>query len=454
MEFFTFVYDYVFIIQLATVCIALLAVFYPFRKTVKSFAYAGVHFLALFCAGTLINWGLFVLSGSLHFLAGINFQLSWLILICAYLCLSRIYLASRLIMGATLYVSVIAVCDLGRQVMNLMPPGGGWINIVFYVLIIAYSVLLRHYTLKYYSDIPIISVILIMINAVCSVLLIFAKTVISVNSGQGTTQDIFYTLTLAVIYVFSVSGYMMIYFHCKVRKSMTELQVSNRLLESDKQMLIISEQAISELRSMRHDIKNQYKVMEIMLSEGKYEELGKYFASMNESFLAEACNGFVDCGNTLINSIINMELLKANKYGVQLDTKINVPDQLPFEQSDLCRILVNLIDNALEAVLRMDNKDYFVSCRIGCRADYLYICVLNKIKEDCDRDVLLEMNTEKEDAVNHGYGHRIVKRIAEKYNGLVNYTIEENEFMAEVMLEFCDVKTDKTAQESIIWERQ
>lgn len=48
---------------------------------------------------------------------------------------------------------------------------------------------------------------------------------------------------------------------------------------------------------------------------------------------------------------------------------------------------------------------------------------------------MLKMNTAKDDAVNHGYGHKIVKRIVEKYNGYVHYTIVENEFVAEVMLE-------------------
>ena len=87
-------------------------------------------------------------------------------------------------------------------------------------------------------------------------------------------------------------------------------------------------------------------------------------------------------------------------------------------------------------MLRAESKDYLIVVKIARRADYLYICVQNGIREDANRDELLEMNTEKEDAVNHGYGHRIVKRVAEKYNGLVTYTVDENEFIAEVMLEF------------------
>ena len=61
----------------------------------------------------------------------------------------------------------------------------------------------------------------------------------------------------------------------------------------------------------------------------------------------------------------------------------------------------------------------------------------NKIRADADRQTLLKMNTVKEDAANHGYGHKIVKRMVDKYNGHVNYSIDGDEFVAEVMLEFC-----------------
>jgi ATP-binding region ATPase domain protein len=437
MEFFTFVYDYVFIAQLVSVCFSLIIVFYPFKKTVKSYLIAAAHLCVLFVVSTLLNWGFFALSKVWTFLAGINFQLSWLAVITAYLCVNHINFTSKVIMGATLYASVIAVADLGRQVMNVMPEGSEWINLVFYVLIVAYSFILRHYTLKNYNDIPLISAILILVDSVCAAVLIFAKTIMNVIYGPHST-DVYYIFTLFAIYIFTVSGYMMIYFHCKVRKRMTELQVNNKLLEADKQMLIISEQAISEMRAMRHDIKNQYKVMELMLDEGKYDELKKYFTSMNDSFYTKTGNSFIDCGNTLINSVINMEILKANKFGIQLSTKINVPTVLPFERSDICRILVNLLDNAIEAVLRAENKDYLISCRIGCRAEHLYICVQNRIRDDCDKETLLLMNTEKDDAANHGFGHRIVKRIVEKYNGAVNYFIDDNQFVAEVMLEFSD----------------
>ena len=121
-------------------------------------------------------------------------------------------------MGAVLYTSVIAVTDLGRLVMNVLPVGTDWsfVNILFYLLIIGFSLLIRRYTLTRYSDIPVFSVAMIMLGAICSSSLIIGKTILNVKIG-GISQDTFFIFTLAVIYILIVSSYMIIYFHSVFR---------------------------------------------------------------------------------------------------------------------------------------------------------------------------------------------------------------------------------------------
>lgn len=444
MKFFDFVYDYIFILQIVAVSISILIVFYPFEKTMKSWLIAALHLLGLFAACTLLNWGFLELSEKWRFLAGINFQLAWLVVIVLYLFVTKINILSRITMGAVLFTSVLAATELGRQVMFILPKGTDWsfINNIFHLLICAFGLVVRWYTLRNYSSIPVLSVVIVAVGAVLSSGLVICKDVMNVRMpvSQG---DLFYIFTLVVLYVLNMSTYLIIYFHCREWTEVSELQIKNRLLEADKQMLMLSDQAIAELRQIRHDIGNQLKVIELMVVGKQYDELAQYFSSVKQSVLQESGSPFIDCGNMLINSVINMEILKANNYGVQLVTKISVPTQLPFEKSDLCRILVNLLDNAIEGICRAESKDYLIDCKILKRADYLYICVQNHICDDCDRVKLLEMNTEKTDTKNHGYGHRIVKRIVEKYNGAVKYKIEENEFIAEIMLDMTSVTENK-----------
>lgn len=438
-DFFKIIYDGVFAIQLLAVSFSIVWVFYPWQKEKKNIIIGVAHILGTFAVGTVLNWLLFALSTVLRGVAGIHFHIAWFLTILLYLGLfDRTYVTSRLIMGATIFITVIATADLGMEISLCIRDANPDIYTHFTsyladLMMVAFSILVSKFTLKHYSDIPKISVILIMVNTVACTSLIAVKTLLKLqNSLAG---DIYYCLVLVGIYIISVTGYLMIYYHCKVRKEKTALEVQNRLLEADKQMLMVSEQAIEEMRALRHDMKNQHKVMGIMLKEGRYDELKEYFRSMEGKFDISYLSEFIDCGNSLVNSIINMEILKATSYGVKLISKISVPSELPFESSDLCRVIVNLIDNAIEGVMRTDSRDYLIDVKIGKRTDYLYICVQNEIRDDIDRENLLKMNTVKDDAVNHGFGHKIVKKIVEKYNGCVNYTISENEFIAEAMLD-------------------
>ena len=109
MDFFKIVYDFDFILQLLTVCVSLVIIFYPIKKTWKSVIMVFLQIVILFIVGTLLNWGLFELSHIVPFFAGINFPISWVILILFYLVFIKIPFVNRLLMGGTLFVTVITL---------------------------------------------------------------------------------------------------------------------------------------------------------------------------------------------------------------------------------------------------------------------------------------------------------------------------------------------------------
>lgn len=439
-DFFKVIYDEVFIIQLLAVSFSIVWVFYPWAKNKRSILIGIAQILCIFAVGTALNWLLFALSTVWRAVVGINFHIAWLFTVVLYLVIfeRKTYVTSRLVMGATLYITIISMADLGHETILYFSMRNSnryydWVGFLFSLLIVVFGFVIRRYSLKEFSDIPKLSVILIMINTVACTVLIIAKVLVKTINGVFT--DSYFCTVLSVIYIISVTSYMMIYFHCQMHRENTILNVQNKLLEADKQTLQVSEQAIEEMRSLRHDMKNQQKVMGIMLEEGRYDNLKEYFRSMSGKLDQSMLSEFIDSGNKLINSVVNMEILKATSYGVKLITKVNVPGTLSFEPSDICRVLVNIIDNAIEGVLRTEKRDYLVDLKIAVRGDYLYACVQNEVRDDIDRGALLQMNTSKDDSVYHGYGHKIVKKIVEKYNGYVNYSIAENEFIAEVMLD-------------------
>ncbi len=437
--FFKIVYGYVFVLQLLAVSFSVVWVFYPLQKDFKSIAIAILHMAAVFAVGTVLNLGLFIISNYWRWLGGINFPIAWLLTVLVYLVFfCKIKVSCRIIMGATLYTTIVTVVEAASifpsLLMHVYNADFDWLCILFDLFIIAFSVIMRRFTLEEYTDMAWVSVVMMLIASVMGVVIVFFEILEKIN-GTGVA-DAFLCLVLFGNYAFLVISYLMIYFHCQVRKEMTVLAVENKLLEADKQMLTISEHALEEIRSFRHDVNNQFHVMQLMIKEGKTEELSDYLRSMYASVVYSHLGvPYVNTGNDLLDSIINMEMIKAYSSGIQLTTRINVPEILNVEASDLCRILANIIDNAIEAILRSKLKERLIDCIMHTVNGYLYISVANSIAPGADRERTLSLVTSKTDRAHHGFGHRILKRIVGKYNGELNYKIEDEQFIVEIMLD-------------------
>lgn len=438
--FFQIVYKCVFILQLVAVSFSVVWVFYPWQRTKKSIAMALIHMLLVFVWGTILNLVLFILSHYWRWLGGMNFPIAWLVTVVVYLiffCKTKI--SCRVVMGATLYATIVTVVEFATifpRMLMLQHANADfdWLSISIDLFIIAFSLIMRRLSLEKYADMAWVSVSMMLIASLTGVVVAFFEIYERIQ-GKGMDYS-FLSLVLFCDYVFIFVSYLMIYFHCKVRMERTMLVVENRLLEADKQMMMISEHALEEIRLFRHDINNQFYVMQLMISEGKINDLKDYLNSMYSSVGDSSLSiPYVDSGNSIIDSIINMEMIKAYSNGIQLTTRINVPSVLNVEKSDLCRILANVIDNAIEAILREKLRDCLIDCIIHTINGYLYICVTNNISPDADAKKILSMETSKRDWTNHGYGHKILKRIVEKYHGEVNYKIEECQFIAEIMLD-------------------
>lgn len=432
--YFTFVYDWVNVLQLIAVSFSIVFVLSGFSFNKRGLLRFGAGIVCVFAAETLFNWLLFFISHYWKWLAGINFPLAHLIVITLYAAfVSKYNVKSRIVLSVTMFVTAIDMAELGVQTMRFFANpdfGTEFFGVLADLLIVGFAVLIRNRSIHIYEDIPKMSVAVDGVVATASVTLVIWMEKYAVMNGLNTPG--MFSLVLLYIYLVTVAIYIITYHHCTEHNAKLVLEVDKKLMEADIEMLSLSEQVAEEMREMRHDIKNQYLVMGVMLKEKRYDEMENYFNSMKTEFAQFP--HFTDCGNAALNSIMNMETLKAASLRVNIISKINVPAELSVTVNDLCRILVNLIDNAMEAVLKTDGE-HIVDLNVHVQNDYLFISVTNAISADVDHDAVLTLNTTKSDAKNHGYGHRIVKKIVDKYNGYINYSIEGDEFIAEAMLD-------------------
>jgi len=175
--------------------------------------------------------------------------------------------------------------------------------------------------------------------------------------------------------------------------------------------------------------------LSILIKEKNYEELEKFFGEMNQNFLDNV--GIVDCGNQLVSSIINMELAKAKANNITLEHVEVVPPILPYDKVSLSSLISNIIDNAIEAVVREESEDRTIQFSIITYQEYLRICCKNKTKS-----TEVKHKTSKKEA-GHGYGLRVIKKIADKYNGTADFVIEDGVFIVDTILQLTHKEEEK-----------
>ena len=183
-----------------------------------------------------------------------------------------------------------------------------------------------------------------------------------------------------------------------------------------------------QVRGWRHDYRNHIQNMKIQLSEGNYERLAEYLSELADDL--DTVDTVIKTGNVMADAILNSKLTVAQKMNVRLNVKANVPEQLPMSDVELCSILGNMLDNAVEACGSLPEEERFMRVYIGRLKGQMYLSVQNsagKVRKEKGS----YLSTKEGE---HGYGLFRIDRIAKKYGGYVNRQNEEGVFATEIMI--------------------
>ena len=243
---------------------------------------------------------------------------------------------------------------------------------------------------------------------------------------------IFVNFSLWAIVLFS---YYMIYLIIHSQNVNTALLVEKRAAENDLRLMRVSEENVRRIREIRHDIKNLLSALRVLLEEKKYDEALRLFGSMERDLMGSGALALTDCGNAIVSAVVNAEMRKAADAGVTIDARIAVPRELPFPENDICSLLSNLLDNAVEATAACAAEARKpVELEIKSVGTALLVRVRNVYDDSRTESEVLSLRTTK-DAEMHGYGTKIVGKIANRYCGAVKYDASCGRFTADVMLQ-------------------
>ncbi len=183
------------------------------------------------------------------------------------------------------------------------------------------------------------------------------------------------------------------------------------------------------LREYRHDMRHHLLALSNILHDSDNTHAEEYIDALVGRL--EATENIVYCKNQMINAVLSLYLTKAKKIGCVLDTQISIPEKLDIEDMDLCIILSNALENAVNACEREDENHRRIKIKINFQK-----ALMISIKNNCSESVSFDKNGLPITApkAGHGIGMKSIANTVEKYGGILKCEWENDEFRLDTVM--------------------
>lgn len=228
------------------------------------------------------------------------------------------------------------------------------------------------------------------------------------------------TLILIVILLISGLTIMLCYRITNQANKELEYQLKMQQIELENKLNDDLSAVVHNLRSLRHDMNNHIGIIKGLSDNNDYDLLNEY---INEIYsTVDDANTFIFVENQPLQILLNSKISKAKQKNIRMETEIEV-NEIKISDKDMCALLGNIIDNAIEATNKM-NENKYVQLTIKEKNNTCFIHCENTYAE---APVIVDGKfiTSKRASLEHGIGTENIKSIVEKYNGTFDYSIDE-----------------------------
>lgn len=309
-------------------------------------------------------------------------------LVSAAIALSSIFLISLCYSGSLpkrLIISVlIYMCSFTAEVIVAMAvglssfdafgkveQGSVFLNLIIEFIFWLISLIVHKFkNLRGNLPIPkpfLIAIVVIPSSLICLEIIIFSQKIL--NNMMARISLVCLTASLFIlIYLYDSLSAMF--------RERTEAAVTLSEKEYYLQQSVLLKEKYEELRQYRHDMKNRMVVMQQMIKENQYDKVLEYTGEIADK-LSQTLT-YSNTGNVALDSVINYKLTRAAKSNILVESNVVIPEDISLDEDDMIVILGNLLDNAIEAVNRIetDVKKY-IYMDIDFEMGSLWICIKN-----------------------------------------------------------------------------
>lgn len=190
------------------------------------------------------------------------------------------------------------------------------------------------------------------------------------------------------------------------------------------------ENMYQQVRGWRHDYRNHIQAMKVLLVQNNLEGLQEYLDQLDTDL--NTVDTVIKTGNSMADAILNskISLAKAKKINVQVTA--HIPVELKMSEIDVCCIIGNLFDNAIEASLLLPEEQRMIRVYMEMKNTQLYISFTNFTAGKKLTKINNRFTTTKGDG--HGLGLIRIDNIIERLDGYLSRNSEDGAFTTEILI--------------------
>ena len=185
-----------------------------------------------------------------------------------------------------------------------------------------------------------------------------------------------------------------------------------------------------QIRGWRHDYRNHIQMMKVLAANGDMDAMKAYLDELDTDL--NTVDTVVKTGNPMADAILNSKISLARSRNIPTQVDAHIPVKLKMSELDLCCIIGNLFDNAMEASMALPEEKRMIRVYMDMKGTQLYISFTNFTAAKKLNKVGRGFKTSKGEG--HGFGLVRMDDIVSRYDGYLSRNSEDGAFTTEILI--------------------
>ena len=216
--------------------------------------------------------------------------------------------------------------------------------------------------------------------------------------------------------------------------SLISKQIDKRIAAYQRELIETHYQEVEnmyrQIRGWRHDYRNHIQTMKVLAANGDMEGIKAYLDELDTDL--NSVDTVVKTGNPMADAILNSKLSLARSKCITVRCDAHIPVRLKMSELDLCCIIGNLFDNAIEASLSLPEAERLIRVYMDMKGTQLYISFTNFTSAKKLTKVGKRFQTSKGEG--HGFGLVRIDNIVERLDGYLSRNSEDGAYTTEILI--------------------